>query len=125
MIWVLVAIAGALGAASRFLVSQALLPRSSAQRPWGTLVVNVTGALAAGSIAAAVTARWLAPETAVVVAGGFLGAYTTFSTAMVEAVQLAQRRSGAAALALVVGESIAALVAAGVGWVVVTGMLRG
>jgi len=87
--------AGALGALARAAVSravQARWPRSGA----GTLVVNLLGATALGALFGAgvrVDGALLA-----IVGMGFLGAFTTFSTWMVE---VAERwRAGARAWAL-------------------------
>jgi len=116
MSWVAVAIAGGLGAAARFLVSQVAMERFGTRLPWGTVLVNVSGALAAGAIGGLLTQAVLPAEFGRVVAGGFLGAYTTFSTAMVETLQLRERAGTAAALGHLLAESLAALAAAGLGW---------
>ncbi len=71
--WVAMTVLGSLGAYARYRVGLALRPR-------GTLVVNLTGAFAAGVLAGAGVGA-----TALLILGtGFLGAYTTFSTWMVE-----------------------------------------
>lgn len=118
MIWLGIALAGGLGAIARFLVSQALLARTTA--PAGTIVVNLSGAGAAGAIAGLLAGGLLTEQVAIVVAGGFLGAYTTFSTAMYETLQLRARSGWFAAGTLVLGESLAALATAAGGWWLVT-----
>jgi CrcB protein len=71
--WVAMTVLGSLGAYARYRIGLALRPR-------GTLVVNLTGAFAAGVLAGAAVGA-----TALMILGtGFLGAYTTFSTWMVE-----------------------------------------
>lgn len=71
--WVAMTVLGALGAYARYRVAAALRLR-------GTLVVNLTGTFAAGVLAGAG-----AGTTAMLILGtGLLGAYTTFSTWMVE-----------------------------------------
>lgn len=117
--WIAVAIAGALGAVARFLVSQAAIRRLGTRLPWGTVLVNVSGAFAAGAIGGLLTEAVLPAELGRVVAGGFLGAYTTFSTAMVETLQLREHAGSAAAITHLLAESLAALAAAGLGWWVV------
>jgi CrcB protein len=109
-IWFWAALAGGAGAVARLVVDGHILERTGGRLPWGTVVVNLSGAFALGIIAG------LAPSHAVVlIAGtGFLGAYTTFSTWMLETLLLAEAgRSRAAAwnLAgqLVAGVGIAAL----------------
>jgi CrcB protein len=90
MIGFLVALAGGLGAVSRFLVD-GVVDRLSrrATIPMGTMVINVSGSFLLGLI----TGWWAAhtgdPSLKLVLGTGFLGGYTTFSTASVEAARLA------------------------------------
>ena len=70
----LLALAGGAGAVARFLVAFWL------PVPYGTLLVNVTGAFALGLIG-----------ENLVLGTGFVGAYTTFSTWMLESEQLSRR----------------------------------
>ncbi|SNS60265.1 CrcB protein [Geodermatophilus pulveris] len=97
MAYLLAAVGGALGALARWGVGTAL-PHSPGGWPWATLLVNLTGCLLFGALAAALTARspeppWARPLLAV----GLLGGYTTYSAFAVEAVGLAE--AGAPALA--------------------------
>jgi CrcB protein len=66
-------LAGSLGALLRWRLSRMLAPR-------GTLVVNLTGAFAAG----VVTGAGVSATALLIIGTGFLGGYTTFSTWMVE-----------------------------------------
>jgi CrcB protein len=88
VIWVGVAVAGALGAACRYVLDHLITAGARGVFPWGTAIVNVTGSLLAGGVAGLTVAATLATELHLLVAGGFLGAYTTFSTAMYETVRL-------------------------------------
>lgn len=104
MTYAIAVLAGGLGAVTRFVVTLAVQRRADADArggagpgprggadsgsPWGTAVVNVTGAVVLGVIAGLVGAERLGPDALLVVGGGFLGAYTTFSTWMVETVHL-------------------------------------
>ncbi len=94
----LVAFAGAGGALARYGIHGAIRSATGPHFPWGTATVNVLGCLLFG-FAWAVTAERLplgpAGRTAVFV--GFLGAFTTFSTFVVETEALL--RSGALLLA--------------------------
>lgn len=85
-----VLLAGGVGAFGRYWVIGWVQRLVRDPRPWGTAVVNLSGALAAGVVAGLVTARgldawWIQPATL-----GFLGGYTTFSTWMVETLYLAE-----------------------------------
>ena len=94
---------GGLGAIARFLLDGAVSERVSGRFPWGTLAVNVSGAFLLGVVAGAVEG-----DAYRLLATGLLGAYTTFSTWMLESHRLGEDgrlRLGAAnfALSLAVG----------------------
>lgn len=105
-----VALAGGLGAGARFVLDGLLTAHGRRSLPTATLTINVLGSFLLG-----VVVGWAAHgglELVRSVAGvGFLGGFTTFSTASVELVRLvrAERPLAAAGLALaMVGLSIAA-----------------
>ncbi|BAD39526.1 fluoride efflux transporter FluC [Symbiobacterium thermophilum] len=82
MSWVLIGVAGAAGAVARLLVGAWIDGRPGGRAfPWGTFAVNIAGSLLLGLLTGLVVGRgWLAPEVKVVLGAGFLGAFTTFST---------------------------------------------
>lgn len=84
---VLVGLLGGAGAATRYLVDDLVSRRWHRGFPVATLVVNVTGSLLIGLLAALGPGS---PTLYLVGAVGFCGGYTTFSTAMVESVRLAR-----------------------------------
>jgi len=90
--WLLIGAFGALGAFSRYRVSGIVQRRWKTLFPVGTLVVNLTGALAAGILAGLALGRGLPVMVLAALGVGFLGGYTTFSTWMVET--LLTERSG-------------------------------
>ena len=94
----LTVVAGGLGAAARFVVDGVVRPRSPLF-PVGTALINVSGSFALGLVTGLVLAA-AAPDTMRTVIGtGFLGGFTTFSTASFETARLVeQRRYGAAAV---------------------------
>jgi CrcB protein len=114
-IWSSVALAGGFGAVCRVLVDHLVVSRAGARWPWGTGVVNVTGSFGAGVIGGWVTSG-LPVEVGVVVAGGFLGAYTTFSTAMVEVVRQVEAGKRGRALGALLAPLVLATAAAWLGW---------
>ncbi|HSN44378.1 MAG TPA: fluoride efflux transporter CrcB [Propionibacteriaceae bacterium] len=86
-----VALAGGLGAVARFLVDAAIGRRVARPGlPLGTLVINVTGSLLLGLITGWWSVAGGDPTLRLVLGTGFLGGYTTFSTASVEAARLAR-----------------------------------
>jgi CrcB protein len=110
MIAILVALAGAAGAAARFVVDGTVRNRWSTAFPWATMLVNVTGSLALGLLAGAVLNQGTDAELQVVLGTGFCGGYTTFSTASFETFRLLQGQrytlaalNGVGSLALTVG----------------------
>jgi CrcB protein len=87
----LVMAGGALGAGGRFLVGQWMLRHADGVFPWGTLVVNLAGSLAAGFLLGWLDER--SPSFAVwrlFVMVGVLGGFTTYSALMVETLLLAR-----------------------------------
>lgn len=114
-----IAVGGSLGALARYQVSR-LLPVAPGAFPWATLWTNLTGSLALGFLLILVIERF--PPSRYVrpfFGTGFLGAYTTFSTLVVEVDLLARDGRalaglGYAAVSLVggLGAVLAGMVAA-------------
>lgn len=93
MTTLLMALAGGLGAGTRHSLDAWIRPRTSDRLPWSTLVINVTGSFLLGLLVGLATGdAWLT-----ILGTGFLGGYTTFSTASVETTHLALERRYAAA----------------------------
>ncbi len=108
---VALAIGGVLGAVSRYAISLAL-PTETARFPWGTFVINVSGSAALGFILVLVIEHFPRGRLVRPVIGtGFLGAYTTFSTFTVEAVDLVRAGHTGLALAYLAGSALAGLLA--------------
>ena len=78
--WVAVAALGGAMAIARFVVDSTVAARLGGTFPLGTLVVNLSGAVALGICAGAA----LSGTGYTIVVGGGIGAYTTFSTWMLE-----------------------------------------
>jgi CrcB protein len=114
-----IAIAGAFGALARYGLEGFVSRRARGAFPWGTFVVNVTGAFALGLVFTLATERWgVAPWLRSALTIGFLGAYTTFSTLSFETYRLAEDRALALAAANMLGSCAAGLVAVYVGVVI-------
>lgn len=108
----LVALAGALGATSRWLLDLAAAARFGRVMPWGTVTANVLGSAAAGALAGAALGARLGGTATQVLAVGFCGGLTTFSAASFDVARELDRRRPLLALALLVGPLAAALGAA-------------
>ncbi|MGL3807214.1 fluoride efflux transporter FluC [Paeniglutamicibacter sp. R2-26] len=115
--WLFLALAaaGGVGAAARFAADGYIRSKAPAGYPWPTTLINVTGSLVLGFLAGLTLESHLPAELLLVLGTGFLGGYTTFSTASYETVQLIRDRRYAAALGNGVGMAIAAVAAAGAG----------
>jgi CrcB protein len=110
--FVLVAIGGAAGAVARYVVDLAVSSRTGGGFPWGTLAVNVSGSLVLGFLFAMSIERDILPaDIRGPVLIGFIGAYTTFSTLMLESWRLVEAGATGLAIANVVGSSFLGLVA--------------
>jgi len=78
---VLISLGAALGANLRYAVNRLALEYLSASVPYGTLIVNVSGSFLLGFFLAWTSERVLAdPLWRALVAIGFCGAYTTYSS---------------------------------------------
>lgn len=111
----LVAVAGGVGAAARFVLDGVVRSRVTSIVPAGTLVINISGSLLLGLMTGLVMVGVESSELRVVLGTGFLGGYTTFSTAMIETVRLLQQRRWVAAGANGIGMMILGLGAAVLG----------
>lgn len=102
----LVAVGGGLGGLARFWISGLVARRFGETFPWGTMVVNVTGAAAIGVLAALLLApggqevRHLPLWSGLVI--GVLGSYTTVSSFALQTLALARSGETGRALANIV-----------------------
>ena len=110
-----VALAGGVGAAARLLVDGVVRARVPASFPVGILLVNVTGSLLLGLITGLALGGLVAPEWQLILGGGLMGGYTTFSTASYETVRFVQDGRYVAALTNGLGMLVASALAAGLG----------
>jgi CrcB protein len=108
--WIGVAILGGFGALVRFLIDGSVSAVLGTALPFGTFLINVTGAFLLGRL----TGLALSGDALVLAGTATLGSYTTFSTWMLETHRLREEgrfRPAAAnlVLSLVVGLGAAAL----------------
>jgi CrcB protein len=81
-----VGLLGGTGAIARFLLDGAVASRVASAFPFGTLAVNLSGALALGALHGA----GVGGDSLRLFGTGLLGAYTTFSTWMLESQRLGE-----------------------------------
>ncbi|MFO7931753.1 MAG: CrcB family protein [Desulfosalsimonas sp.] len=85
----LLSLAGAAGTLCRYGLTGLVQRFAGAGFPWGTLAVNITGCFLAGAGWAIFESKWpAAGQARVVVMIGFMGAFTTFSSYILETQQL-------------------------------------
>lgn len=122
MMPLLIFLAGGAGVALRFSVDRLISSRSKGYMPIATFFINATGSFALGLLTRLVGiyasashsdgGTRLADPFLLVVGVGFLGGYTTFSTAMIEA---AQAQDAVRRLTLLVGQALVGVLCAGAG----------
>lgn len=105
-----------LGANSRYWISDWAARKFGVDFPFGTLLVNVTGSLLLGFFLTLATERFLIdPRWRFLVAVGFLGAYTTFSTYTYESINLLSRGEWLPGILNLFGSCILGLLGVGIG----------
>ena len=122
-----VAVGGALGGAARFWVSGVVARRIGETFPWGTLVVNVSGAAILGALAAVL----LAAESHAVgnvpvwsgLVVGILGSYTTVSSFSLQTLALVRAGETVRAVGNILGSVTLCLLAAALGYVAALNLL--
>ena len=86
-----IAIGGALGSVARYWLSGAVARQFGETFPWGTLIVNVSGSLVIGFLAALVEPagrRFIGPTGRQFFMYGVCGGYTTFSSFSLQTLEL-------------------------------------
>lgn len=83
--WIGVALLGGAAATARFAIDTAVTARTDHPFPHGILAINIAGALALGLVAGVA----LEGQALVIVAGGGIGSFTTFSTWILDSHRLA------------------------------------
>jgi CrcB protein len=110
LVWLLVLVIGGAGSVLRFLVDGVVAARAGKAFPFGTLAVNISGALILGFV----TGLALNRDAALLAGTAAVGSYTTFSTWMLETQRVSEERqlllaAGNVVISLVLGVAAAAL----------------
>jgi len=88
---IFVFIGGGFGALARYVLAGWVQQSSGSGFPWGTMTVNVAGSMLIGLVLSLSTrALWITPQLRILLATGFLGGFTTFSTFSYETFSLLQ-----------------------------------
>jgi CrcB protein len=87
-----ICIAGGVGALVRFITDGLIRGRLGRRFPWGTILINASGALLLAVITALVLRHDVSAKDKLIIGTGFCGGYTTFSTATFEAVRLLEEK---------------------------------
>lgn len=110
LIWAAVVIIGGVGSVVRFLADGVVTSAAGRDFPFGTLAVNLSGAVILGLI----TGLALSHDQALLAGTAAVGSYTTFSTWMLETQRMAEERqhlnvAANIVVSLVLGVAAAAL----------------
>jgi CrcB protein len=108
LVWVGVLVAGGFGAVLRFQVDGAVARRAARSFPFGTLVVNISGAALLGVLGGLALSR----RAALLADTAFVGSYTTFSTWMLETQRLSEERQLRSAVTNIVASIVLGIAAA-------------
>jgi len=114
--FVLISLGAIVGANLRYWLSLWAVDAVGKTFPWGTLIINFTGSALLG-----VFTGWLSnhvnidPRVRLLIAVGFFGAYTTFSTYANETIALLQSGNWLGATGNILGTNIMCLVGALIG----------
>lgn len=124
--YLVVGLGGFAGANTRYIVGGWVQQRWGAGFPYGTFVINVTGCFILGLFATLAMRFAWNEHWRLLIAIGFVGAYTTFSTFEYETLRLLiEGTRWKAAAANVLGSAVAGLLAAYLGVVVARVAMRG
>jgi len=112
----LIGVGGFLGAIGRFYVSKGTMALIGSKIPYGTLAVNVIGSFLLGLVfVLSVEKLVISDNMRMLIAVGFLGAFTTFSTFSVETLYLIEDGAYASAFIYIASNLVLSLVAAFLG----------
>jgi CrcB protein len=114
LVWTAVVLIGGCGAVVRFVVDAAVGIRLGREFPYGTLAINLTGALVLGLL----TGLAVGDDAALLAGTAAVGSYTTFSTWVFETQRLGEERQHRAAIANIVVSIALGVAAAALGrWI--------
>ncbi|MBS1847096.1 MAG: fluoride efflux transporter CrcB [Actinobacteria bacterium] len=99
--WIVIAVAGSIGAPARFLLDRFVQGHTRGSFPWGTFAVNMSGSFILGVVTGLGMHGHLSKLAMSAFGTGFCGAFTTFSTFSFETTRLIEVRRWRAAAGFV------------------------
>jgi fluoride exporter len=112
----LISAGAVLGANARYWLGVLFARAVTPGFPWATLTINVTGSLLLGGFMGWSVRQMPHPGWSLVIAVGFCGAYTTFSTFSYEVLTLLQNNNVAQAFGYTAASVVVSLGAVALGW---------
>ena len=114
--FLLISTGAVLGANARYWINDWASQKWGATFPYGTVLINISGSFLIGLFLTMTTERYLVdPRWRLLVAVGFLGAYTTFSTFSLESFHLFSRGQWFLGYLNAAGSTLIGILAAGLG----------
>ncbi len=114
--FLLISAGAILGANTRYWISDWASKKFGLGFPYGTFIINLTGCFLIGFFLTLVTERFvLDPRWRLLIAIGFLGAYTTFSTYAYESFALLYQGQWLSGMLNLLGSTILGVIAVGLG----------
>ena len=104
MKWIYLVVGGSLGTVLRYVITNAVQCRLGFNFPYGTLVVNSLGCFLAGIFMVMIDKKFSAnPDLKLFLMVGVLGAFTTFSTFIIDSADLIYKGRSMAGFINIVG----------------------
>ena len=114
--FLLISAGAILGANARYWIGDWAAQKMGANFPYGTFIINISGSLLIGFFLTLATERLLIdPRWRLLIAVGFLGAYTTFSTFAFESFNLLAKGQWLAGLGNLFGSTVLGVAAVALG----------
>lgn len=114
--FLLISAGAILGANARYWIGDWAAQKLGANFPYGTFIINISGSLLIGFFLTLATERLLIdPRWRLLIAVGFLGAYTTFSTFAFESFNLLTKGQWLAGLGNLFGSTVLGVAAVALG----------
>lgn len=116
MTYLLIGLGGFLGANARYALSVWAADRFGTAFPYGTFIINISGSFLMGIVLTLIAGQFHnAANARLLMATGFLGAYTTFSTFAYETLALLRQRDWRGGLLNYLGSVVLGVAAAALG----------